>query len=110
MIKVTVNGITTEIEEDTKVGELLREFEPHLPEKILIGKIGKEKKIGGANVFKTTKGRFITDIQQTLDVQDVGVAWLSDDMMVFGPIPYEEELSSVRREVSRNANDIFLLS
>ncbi|MDY6966206.1 MAG: methanogenesis marker 3 protein [Halobacteriota archaeon] len=110
MIKVTVNGVVTEVEEGILVGDLLKEFGPELPEKILIGRIGKEEKVGGVNVFKTTKGRFITDIQQTLNVQDARVAWITEEMMVFGPIPYGDEFSSVRREVNRNVGDIFLLN
>ena len=109
MIEVTVNGVVAEVEENLTIGEVIRELDPHFTEGTLIGKIRGKRDKAGACVFKTSRGRFITDIRDQLDFKDIGVSWITEDMIVFGPIPSKEITKSTQKNVKRKEGDIFLL-
>ncbi|MDY6958043.1 MAG: methanogenesis marker 3 protein [Halobacteriota archaeon] len=109
MIEVTVNGIVTEVEENLPIGEVIRELDSSFTEDVLIGRIRGRRDKAGSCVFKTSCGRFITDIKDPLAFKDLKISWITDDMIVFGPIPLREEVKTIQRDVNRKDGDIFLL-
>ncbi|MDY6865651.1 MAG: methanogenesis marker 3 protein [Halobacteriota archaeon] len=109
MIEVTVNGVVTEVNENLTIGEVIRELDPNFTEDVLMGRIRGKKDKTGTCVFKTSRGRFITDIKDPLAFKDLRVSWITDDMIVFGPIPLKEGIKTIQRDVKRKDGDIFLL-
>ncbi|MDY6930378.1 MAG: methanogenesis marker 3 protein [Halobacteriota archaeon] len=109
MIEVTVNGVVTEVEDNLTIGEVISELDSNFTEDVLIGRIRGKKDKAGTCVFKTSCGRFITDIKDPLAFKDLKVSWNTDDMIVFGPIHQKEKVKTVQMNVKRKEGDIFLL-